>query len=67
MMIIDPPGGWKYGFPKPIPDEVIDEGKTIEWLVENGYPKSEIDSYGDHFYCRYWSASLEKDKIEKIK
>jgi len=54
MMIIDPPSGWKYGFPKPIPTKVIEEGKTHEWLVENGYPQKEIDAYGDHFYCRYW-------------
>ena len=39
MRIIDPPSGWKYGFPKPIPDEVKDIKK---WLVENGYPQEEI-------------------------
>jgi len=38
--LIDPPGGWKWGFPKPIPDDQMD--RIEEWLVENGYPKSEI-------------------------
>jgi hypothetical protein len=49
--IIDPPSGWKYVFPKPIPDDVKDINK---WLVEQGYPQEEIDSYGEYFYCRYW-------------
>ena len=49
--MIDPPSGWKYGFPKPIPDDVKDINK---WLVEQGYPQEEIDSYGEYFYCRYW-------------
>ena len=52
--IIDPPGGWLYGFPKPIPASVVN---VKEWLVENGYPQSEIDSMGEHFYCRYWETS----------
>lgn len=53
--MIDPPSGWRYGFPKVIPNDVKDVRK---WLVENGYPQSEIDSYGDYFYTRVW---LEKD------
>lgn len=50
--MIDPPSGWKYGFPKVIPLEYLN--RTLEWLVENGYPQKEIDSCGKHFYCRYW-------------
>ena len=50
--IIDPPSGWKYGFPKVLPLEHMN--RTLEWLVENGYPKEEIDSCGKYFYCRYW-------------
>lgn len=53
VKMIDPPEGWKYGFPK-----VFDfkEGDNFhEWLVNNGYPIETIKSYGDHFYCRYWT------------
>lgn len=50
-LIIDPPEGWKYGFPKEIPQGVKD---IKPWLIENGYPKELIDSYGEHFYYRYW-------------
>lgn len=49
--MIDPPRGWRYGFPKEIPDNVPN---VMSWLVENGYPQSEIDACGDHFYCSYW-------------
>ena len=56
MKIIDPPKGWLYGFPKPIPDEIKDIQK---WLIEQGYPKEEIDSFGEHFYCRYWDEPKE--------
>lgn len=57
-LIIDPPGGWKYGFPKPLPKGVEDVNK---WLVENGYPEEEIKKYGEHFYCRYWSQPQENN------
>ena len=51
-LIIDPPSGWKYGFPKPIPkDRRYD---SLTWLVEEGYPEKLIEELGEHFYCRYW-------------
>ena len=49
--MIDPPSGWKYGFPKDIPEDVVD---TLKWLVENGYPQEEIDKFDDQFSCRRW-------------
>lgn len=58
---IDPPSGWKYGFPKILPEEV--DGSVLEWLVENGYPRFEIDKMGNHFYCRYWEEELEEDEL----
>lgn len=54
---VDPPSGWRYGFPK-IYDTSC--GKTIiEWLVEEGYPQEEINFVGRLFYCRRWSAEDE--------
>ena len=55
VQFIDPPSGWKYGFPKMIPAGVLDHK---EWLINNGYPKSEIDDCGDYFYCRYWERDI---------
>jgi hypothetical protein len=48
---IDPPEGWIYGFPRPIPEGI--EGDAInEWMIKVGYPKEKIEEYGEHFHCR---------------
>ena len=54
MKMIDPPSGWKYGFPKPYnnPDNLPIE----EWLIKNGYPASEFDKDGRVYWCRFWEA-----------
>ena len=57
--MIDPPSGWKYGFPKVLPDGVED---SMAWLVENGYPQAEIDACGKHFYCRHWNQEIDDDE-----
>ena len=49
--MIDPPSGWKYGFPKEIPEHV---DNTVQWLIENGYPEAEIKRLGESFYVRGW-------------
>lgn len=54
---IDPPEGWRYGFPKEIPEHVDD---TRSWLVANGYPQKEIDALGDSFYVRLWWSYEDK-------
>ena len=51
-LVVDPPYGWHYGFPKIMPKDVQD---TKAWLVANGYPQKLIDEYGEHFYVRYWT------------
>ena len=52
VTMIDPPSGWRYGFPKAIPADVQN---VYKWLVENGYPKDELDSYGEYFHYRTWT------------
>ena len=58
VTMCDPPSGWKYGFPKPVHEEYhtlgSDDFDLIGWLKDEGYPQSEIDACGDHFYCRYF-------------
>jgi hypothetical protein len=49
--MIDPPSGWRYGFPKKIPEHV---DNTRQWLLDNGYPQHEIDACGDSFFVRGW-------------
>lgn len=72
VTICDPPSGWKYGFPKVVPQEVMEALKAArptgsttaftDWLVFCGYPQSLIESYGEHFYCRYW----EQEEDEQL-
>ena len=52
VKMIDPPSGWKYGFPKALPDS--EPVNIIEWLAENGYPQEEIDRLGEYFFFRQW-------------
>jgi hypothetical protein len=53
---IDPPEGWKYGFPKKLPDKI--KNKDINnWLISQGYPKELIESYGDSFIVSYWTSN----------
>ena len=56
VKMIDPPSGWKYGFPKILPNNITN---TLKWLVENGYPQEEIDEFGDQFVCRHWEEEEE--------
>lgn len=56
QLMIDPPSGWKYGFPKAMPKDVTD---PIKWLIENGYPAARIVELGDLFYCRHWYEETE--------
>lgn len=47
-VMVDPPDGWRYGFPKELP-----EGKDYgELLRESGYPEKEI--LFALTYSRYW-------------
>lgn len=51
-LMVDPPSGWRYGFPKRIPRE--HQNRTIEWMIEQGYPRYLTEQ--KHFYVRYWNA-----------
>jgi hypothetical protein len=44
--IIDPPEGWKYGFPKKCTEDCDDLNK---WLTDNGYPEELLKRFGN--YC----------------
>jgi len=56
-LMIDPPSGWKYGFPKPYlnPDNIPIE----EWFLKNGYPQHEIDKGS-----LKWVRQFESHKVE---
>lgn len=53
MMLVDPPSGWKYGFPKEVPEDYLKKYFDIEqWFLDNGYPQKLIDQ-GMLKHCRY--------------
>jgi hypothetical protein len=51
---IDPPEGWKYGFPKPMPESPVD---LSEWLFGEGYPADLIPLAMK--YSRYWEEEVD--------
>ena len=54
-LVVDPPSGWRYGFPKPYFKNNIGSTEELnQWLVREGYPQREIDSMGDFFPVRFW-------------
>lgn len=50
--MIDPPTGWKYGFPRPY-DEATD-GSMREFLLTHGYPEKDVDFALEYMRC--WPA-----------
>lgn len=53
-VMIDPPSGWMFGFPKRL--TTSEENPNIKsWLLEQGYPQKLIDEFGDAFYVRMWN------------
>jgi hypothetical protein len=57
---VDPPAGWKYGFPKVYEQEI--DGDMTKWMLKEGYPQREIDNCGNHFYVRMWNY---EENVEK--
>lgn len=53
---VDPPSGWKYGFPKELEfDSTMTDAEFHELLISNGYPKKEIEKYKpENFPIRFW-------------
>lgn len=59
VTMCDPPSGWRYGFPKAIPDG-LENKDFMSWLVSEGYPQKEIDSLGEYFFTRSWQEEIEE-------
>jgi hypothetical protein len=48
---IDPPSGWRYGFPK-VFDWDSEKESFSNWLIRNGYPKEHVELAMQ--WSRYW-------------
>ena len=60
-LVIDPPSGWKYGFPKPVPKDHHKEEVLSAWLIENHYPKEMVKLALQ--YSRFWMANEDPDDL----
>lgn len=57
---IDVPSGWRYGFPKVLPEGVKPDNA---WLVANGYPQEEIDRWeGEPIPCGFFQQEDEDER-----
>jgi hypothetical protein len=62
IIVVDPPGGWRYGFPRqynPRPGETEEE-----WFKRVGYPQSEIDKGMLSHVRRWWAPEKEAKEYE---
>jgi len=53
---IDPPSGWRYGFPRAMPEDVTD---FRQWLIDVGYPEKDVDFAMQ--YSRFWYENEEQE------
>lgn len=53
-IMVDPPSGWKYGFPKRMPTGTEDVG---QWLIDNNYPEDDVEFALAH--CRMWMSKRD--------
>jgi hypothetical protein len=51
-ILVDPPGGWKYGFPVVTTEAELNEKGIVKFCLENGYPQEEVDLFGGYFSVR---------------
>jgi len=71
IIYIDPPSGWRYGFPKPAPKNLreFENHDLNNWLMENGYPREEVEiwtnspKYGS-VPCRVFEREIKKEVNE---
>ena len=56
-LYVDPPEGWRYGFPKAVPKDR--EADIMAWIIKEGYPPEKIQEMGDNFVIRCWREENE--------
>ena len=54
ITIVDPPEGWRYGFPAELQEDYTQQ------LLDAGYPVEDIPLA--HKYSRYWTQEVTEDE-----
>lgn len=62
VLIVDPPSGWKYGFPKACYANLDKDEDMVNWLLKNGYPKEELDKEGKPYWLRSWYIDIKTEE-----
>jgi len=57
MIWVDPPEGWRYGFPAIYDPEK--DGQMSDWIVRKGYPLLTIKEYGESWAVRCWPVEVK--------
>lgn len=57
LVWIDPPSGWRYGFPKLWNKDTVPN--CVKFLIDNGYPHEIVEDLGDSFFVRCWEPTDE--------
>jgi hypothetical protein len=61
---VDPPEGWKHGFPAIYNPEK--DGQMREWIVRKGYPLLTIKEYGEQWHVRCWPAEEPEECPDEV-
>lgn len=62
VTFVDPPSGWQFGFPRPLPTghEQWTEAQRVSWFIDQGYPEKLI-AQGMLDHCRSWIKEVDLD------
>jgi len=62
VTFVDPPDGWRYGFPKMISPIALYD--LSGWLAKNGYPTESLGKHGGMF-LRFWNDEVKLLDLEE--
>ena len=61
VLVVDPPEGWRFGFPKIVPEWLKPEDMDA-WIVQQGYPRSIRDSHSELTF-RLWYKEVPQSDL----
>jgi len=64
--LIDPPSGWKYGFPKELDRDLVTGRELREWIIANGYPYEVMASFPNGFPIRVIANIDESNDVASL-
>lgn len=64
VLLVDVPDGWKYGFPKIVPERIKPEDLDA-WIVDQGYPRNVRDDGCEELTYRFWYKDVLYSELPK--